>query len=185
MAGADFRIDLAAAEAVEARLKLLADRLGDLTPLMDIIGTTVESDVHDNFQGEHGPDGTPWKPSQRVLRSAVGKSGPQRTTGKTLQDSRRLALSITHRAGRDFAEVGTNVIYASRHQQGFKGTERVGAHKRRMASVFGVKLREPIEVTVGAFSRTGNTPARPFLGVSAGAWEDIAGEVADYVGADA
>ncbi|PTS73800.1 phage virion morphogenesis protein [Sphingomonas sp. HMWF008] len=172
--GVDFRIRADGATEIEHDLALLQAKLGDLTPLMDIIGGVLEVDTQDNFAGEHAPDGTPWLPSIRA----------QETGGKTLQDSRRLYQSITHRATATSAEVGTNVIYAGRHQGGFHGTETVASHKRTMESVFGVKLKEPIEVVIPEFTRKGNTPARPFLGLSAHAAEEIAGHVADYVDVD-
>lgn len=171
MAGAAFRIHVEGEAEVEARLALVAARIGDLTPLMDTIGGVIESDAHDNFQGEHSPEGVKWQPSRRVLEHG----------GKTLQLSRRLAQSITHRAGPTSVEVGTNVVYASRHQQGFHGAEKVASHKRTMRYVFGHRLAEPIEVVVGAFTRTANTPARPFLGMSADARTEILEVAGEYL----
>lgn len=174
MAGADFSVRVDGHDVLEKRLAVAAAGVGDLSPLMDTIGTILETDAHDNFIGQHSPDGVPWPPSIRVLEHG----------GKTLQLSRRLFQSLTHRSGRDFAEVGTNVAYANRHQQGFNGAEQVASHKRTMREVFGVQLAEPIEVMVGAFTRQANTPKREFLGLSAGAREDIEAAVADHVGAD-
>ncbi|MEO7691286.1 MAG: phage virion morphogenesis protein [Sphingomonas sp.] len=175
MAGADFRIDIEGGEAVERRLALLADRFGNLQPLMETIGQVLATDAEDNFEGEHSPDGAPWKKSQRVLEHG----------GKTLQLSRRLRMSITYRAGASSVEVGTNVVYARRHQEGFHGPERVASFKRTMREVFGVRLAEPIEVTVGAFTRQANTPARPFLGMSAGAQAEILHHAEAYIGGEA
>lgn len=183
--GAEFHISVEGRQQVEQRLALLQARFGDLTPLMDIIGTVIESDTADNFAGEHGPDGTPWKPSQRVLRTAVGPQGPQAVSGKTLQLSRRMALSVTHLAGPTQVEVGTNVIYARRHQEGFDGTETVRSHKRTIRQAFGIRLASPVEVIVGSFSRKANTPARPFIGLSAGARDEIEHHAAAYAGAEA
>lgn len=181
MTGASFRVEAKGAAEIEQRLAALAARLGDLTPLMRIIGQLGETDTQDNFEGEHAPDGTPWPPSIRVRKTAVGDTGPVRPSGKTLQLSRRLYKSISWRADARSAEWGTNVIYAGRHQNGFHGTEQVASHKRTMRQVFGVKLAEPIEVTVGAFSRKANTPARPFLGLSKTLKEDILAESEDYL----
>lgn len=172
MAGVDFRISIEGATEVEARLASIAHRLGDLTPLMDTIGGVLETDTEDNFEGEHGPDGVPWKPSQRVIEHG----------GKTLQLGRFLRFSITRRVGPTSVEVGTNKVYARRHQEGFHGTEAVRAHKRTMRSVFGVRLKTPIEAMVGAHTRQGNTPARPFVGMSAGAKAEILHHAEAYVG---
>jgi phage gpG-like protein len=165
-------------DAIERDLAGLHARLGDLTPLMDTIGMILEIDAQDNFTGEHSPDGVPWIKSARVV---VGKAGPQRPTGKTLQDTRRLFLSLTHRSTATTAEVGTNVVYARRHNQGWSGVEQVAAHKRVMKAAFGVKLEEPITVKVKAHSRKANTPRRQFLGLSLHAREDIADAVETYV----
>ncbi|MCW3835973.1 phage virion morphogenesis protein [Sphingomonas canadensis] len=173
MTGAGFRISVDGQEAAERQLAALAARFGDLTPLMDVIGGVIEADVHDNFMGEHSPEGVKWTPSQRVIAHG----------GKTLQLSRRLLLSIARRVGRDFVEVGSNLPYAARHQNGFNGTEQVRSHRRRITQAFGRALAEPIEVVVGAFSRKANTPARPYLGWSAAAREEVAEQVAAYAGA--
>lgn len=181
MAGDAFRVDMAHAAEVEASLAALAARFGDMTDLMDIIGMEVEVDIEENFEGEHSPAGVPWPPSNRVRKTAVGKAGPlPGVTGKTLTKTRRLRGSITHKATASSVEVGTNVIYAARHNQGFSGTEQVGSHRRIMRQVFGVKLKTPIEVTVGAHSRQANTPQREFLGISPDGWDGIRGHVADY-----
>ncbi len=174
MAGAAIVVPIPGLVQAERELAALEARFGDLTPLMETIGMVVEVDVLDNFEGEHTPEGIPWAPSIRA----------QETGGKTLQDTRRLYQSITSRSGARQVEVGTNVVYAARHQGGFRGTEQVASHQRTMRSVFGVTLQSPIEVTVGAFERQVSTPARAFLGVSAHAREEIEGHVADYVGAE-
>jgi phage gpG-like protein len=175
MSGVDFRIAIDGETEVEARLASIAHRLGDLTPLMDTIGVVIETDTEDNFEGEHGPDGVPWKPSQRVIEHG----------GKTLQLSRRLRMSMGRKVTSHSVEVGTNVVYARRHQEGFRGTEAIRAHKRTMRTVFGVRLKTPIEAMVGAHTRQGNTPARPFLGMSASAKADIMHYAAAYVGGEA
>ncbi|MEO6217758.1 MAG: phage virion morphogenesis protein [Sphingomonas sp.] len=174
MSGASFDIRVDGLRQVERELAMLSAKFGDLSPLMDNIGAAFESDTADNFAGEHDPDGVPWKPSQRVVDHG----------GKTLQypGSSRLKLSVTHTFTSHSTEVGTNVVYARRHNDGFHGTEQIASHKRVMREVFGVRLAEPIEVTVGAFSRKGNTPKRTFLGLSAGMIDEIAGLTADYVG---
>lgn len=186
-----FTLRVEGQDQVERALFALIGKVADMTPLMDIIGTYLESDAQDNFIGEHSPAGVPWLPSGRVRRTAVGKQGPQRPTGKTLQDSRRLFLSLTRKTDVNHVrevkshsvEVGTNVVYARRHNQGWNGTEQVKAHNRVLRQVFGVKLKEARTVTVKAHSRKANTPKREFLGMSPGVQQDILGEIADYLGA--
>ncbi len=170
-----FSLRVTGQDEVETFLAGLLGRVDDLAPLMDTIGMILEVDAQDNFLGEHSPAGVPWKKSHRAKESG----------GKTLQDSRRLFLSLTHRSTATMAEVGTNVIYARRHNQGWSGTEQVAAHKRTMRMAFGVKLAEPKEVMVKAFSRQANTPQREFLGMSIGAREDILGQAEDYLAGSA
>ncbi|MGE4323986.1 MAG: phage virion morphogenesis protein [Sphingobium sp.] len=169
-----FSIRVDGQDEIETTLAGLIGKVDDMAPLMDMIGMVLEVDAQDNFIGEHSPAGVPWPKSQRAKDSG----------GKTLQDSRRLFLSLTHRSGPTFAEVGTNVVYARRHNQGWSGTEQVASHKRVMREVFGVKLAEPIIATVKAHSRKANTPKREFIGLSAGGREEIAGVTADYLGVD-
>lgn len=181
MSGVELSIAVEGAAEVERQLAGMLGRLHDLTPLMDILGTTLESDIADNFEGEHSPEGVPWIPSKRVAQTAVGKSGPQLPTGKTLQKSRRLSLSITHTPGPRHVEVGTNVVYGGIHQFGFDGPQKVASHQRTMREAFGVKLASPIDVTVGAFTRHMRMPARPFIGASAGAREEMLAHAGAYV----
>lgn len=67
-----------------------------------------EDSTQRRFADGKGPDGEAWKPSWRV----------QEKGGKTLIDSGRLLNSITSDSGDDFAEWGSNVIYARIHQLG-------------------------------------------------------------------
>lgn len=106
------------------------------------------------------------------------------TGGKTLMDTRRLAGSIGSVASSKSVEVGTNVIYAARHNQGMSGEEKVARHHRIMSSVFGVKLAQPKTVDVKAFTRKANTPKRQFLGVGTHDEADILAMVEAYLGGD-
>lgn len=58
--------------------------------------------------------------------------------------------------------VGTNVIYAARHEYGFTGTETVRAHLRVIKEAFGKPI-SPTQVRVGQFSRKVNAKERSFL----------------------
>lgn len=174
MSGAGLSLTLEGLVEVERRLARLADQLGDLTPLMDILGMEIEVDIEANFEGEHSPAGIPWPRSRRA----------KETGGKTLTDTRILRGSMAHNAGPRSVEVGTNVVYARRHDQGFSGTEQIASHKRTMRQVFGVKLAEPIIATVKAHSRKVDTPQRQFIGISADGLAGIRDHVADYLDAE-
>lgn len=140
----------------ERQLALLLAAMGDLTPLMDEIGQYGVTSTIDRFDEGVDPQGTPWIPSLRAAE----------TGGKTLVDKALLRNSMTHRAGRDQVEWGTNVKYAARHNQGFSGTETVSQHMRTMREAFGQRLSQPIDVVIPSFQRNANTPKRQFLGLS-------------------
>ena len=169
-----FRVHVEGASEIETLLHRLQAKAGDLTPLMQMIGTQIETSVEDNFRGGHDPAGIPWPKSRRA----------KETGGKTLIDSAILKGSITSRASASSVEVGSNVVYAGRHNQGWSGTEQVRAHKRTMTQVFGVKLANPKEITVSAFNRTASTPKREFLGLSIHDQQDVVGIIEDYFGLD-
>lgn len=143
----------------------------DTLPLMQIIAQAGEAIVSENFEGEHDPDGYPWFPSMAAL--AEGR--------KTLTKRGFLSGSIASNASANEAEVGTNLDYARAHQEGFTGTQQVGAHKRTIRQAFGRVLKAPIEVMVPAFSRNFHTPARPFLGWGAAATQEAHALAEDFL----
>ena len=137
-----YRIDDADVRAALARL---ADAGADTEPMMDEIGGMLVASTIDRFERGVGPDGRAWPESIRA----------RETGGRTLVDSRRLLLSITHRAGRDQVTVGTNVIYAAIQQFGGTITAR-----KAQALVFN------IPGAGWATVRSVTLPARPFIGLS-------------------
>lgn len=143
-------------------------------PLWEAIGNYGESSTRARFRAQRGPDGTPWKPSRRVLRQG----------GQTLVDSARLLRSITHQANASSAEWGTNVRYGGIHQFGgvierlaksswlrlrTDAAGRLLRHKdhRNLAVFARATHKRAVErrYTVGAHKIT--MPARPYLGVNA------------------
>ena len=159
-------------DEIEAALARLARRASDLTPLFRKIGAQLESSTADNFSGGHEPSGKPWLKSRRAIE----------TGGKTLMDHRHLMQSIGYVADEQSVEVGTNKVYAARHNQGHSGNESVQAHRRVMSQVFGVKLAKPISVNVKAFTRKANTPKRQFLGIGPHDREDIVRFAEEFFG---
>lgn len=67
-----------------------------------------------------------------------------------------------NRINGDTITIGTNLVYARAHEQGFRGTVNVPAHERRMKVVFG-RYRGTILQRVGPHSRKMNIKPRPFL----------------------
>lgn len=133
----------------------------DLTGPMKAIAAHLETTTILRFEDERGPDGVPWKPSQRVLDNPGSK---------TLQLRGHLKDSIQANSGRDFAEVGPAnsggpAIYAAIHQ--FGGT---------------IKPR-----TKGALSFAGRVvaavriPARPYLGFTDENREEAIAAIRDHL----
>lgn len=156
---------------VEKRLGEIAAHITDMSELMDRFGLYLEASTIDRFDDEAAPDGTPWVPSARALAEG----------GKTLTDTGLLRGSITYVASRNQVEWGSNLVYARRHQEGFSGQEEVSAHQRTIRQAFGRTLPGPVVANIGAFTRQANTPARPFLGVSAADEEQLLGLADDYL----
>lgn len=160
MTGTSFTVDL---DDVKARAALAhweaAD--GDLGELMDVIGGALRDNVLDRFEHGRGPDGTPWKKSERATRQS----------GQTLVDTARLRDSITYAASSRDVTVGSNVIYAAIHQ--FGGTIRAKTARGLLFTVPGADGDELVNVM------SVNLPARPYLGIGP---EDH-DAVADLVGA--
>ncbi len=62
--------------------------------------------------------------------------------------------------------IGNNLPYARVHNEGFKGSQRIRAHKRNVSKAFGRKLKQPVTANVKAHNRKMNTPQRKFMGKS-------------------
>lgn len=110
MASATITFDLSQLTALNGALADAHARSLDLEPLMDKIGNAAELTIEERFASQSGPDGAKWTSSQRVLKFG----GQTLTLGGFLRDS------ITHNAGPDSVEVGSNLIYARAQQFGFE-----------------------------------------------------------------
>lgn len=113
--------------------------------IMKDIAVLGENSTRDRFQNGVAPDGSAWKPSHRVMERG----------GKTLIDSSRLLDSIVSNSGGDFAEWGSNAIYAAIHQVG--GEIRAKTGKGLFFKTPDGSGRRVKKVTI---------PARPYLGVN-------------------
>lgn len=138
-------------KAVVKALDELLRRVEDPTDFMRQVADVLQDASDEAFANEADPvTGVKWDPLTAVTLALR----PEREGGQILQDSRRLQSSISTDYGKDFAEVGTNVVYAPTH-------------------FFGAKQ--------GAFGRSsrggpipwGDIPSRPFLGIGPQDEEDI------------
>lgn len=154
---------LASSGAVEIQRRIgdLVDAFGDLTPLMEGFGSTLEGFVLEAFETETAPDGTRWEPSLRKKTEG----------GKTLTKSGQLRDSRTHVAGSDFVEVGSNKIYAGVHNDGATIRAKTAAGLR-FELPGGLGFRRVMEVEL---------PRRQFLGISDEAEIELLAQTDDYV----
>lgn len=123
-------------QQAQAAFAALIERLRDLSPLTKKWAGHLADASEEAFAREASPDGIPWVDLSDRTKKARSKRG--KWPGQKLQVSGHLARSVTPDHGPDFAEIGSNVIYA-RIQQ--KGGQAGRGHK----------------VTI---------PPRPFLGLS-------------------
>lgn len=137
---------------VEAALRRLVHAGQDLTPAMREIASILEEAAEEAFQSQRAPDGTPWADLSDHTKAARRKRG--KWPGQILQITGDLAGSLTSAYDATSAVAGSNLVYAPTHQ-------------------FGAEE--------GAFGKTpggrpipfGDIPARPFLGISDEAKDDI------------
>ena len=170
MAGAAFSLTATGDKRIELALGGLIDAFGDLTPLMEGFGSTLESFVTDRFETETAPDGSKWTPSQRAKKDS----------GKTLTLSGQLRASVHSIASAARVEVGTNKIYAGVHNDGFDGTVTVPTHSRTIDEAFGRPLKAPVTFTVSSFERAMNIPQREFLDLPPEGEEELLAQAEDY-----
>jgi len=107
MSGVSLEIKIDDVE-IQRALEGLLQAGQDLTPAMDEAGSALVTSILMNFENETDPDGNKWLPSIRAREEG----------GLTLSDKGHLANSITHIAGNEEVEAGTNVPYAAVHQGG-------------------------------------------------------------------
>ena len=157
-------------------LDALAECIGDL-PRM--VGTEAVNFSKERFVQQNWYDTAPipW-PLRRHLR----RGGKKRQQGAVLVDSGRLKRSIRIvSVSPNAVVIGTDVPYAQMHNDGFKGTENVWAHRqnvkahRRKVKVKAKKggtKKKVVQVkahtrNIAAHQREVDMPRRRFLGESA------------------
>lgn len=102
----EIKIDDAGIAAAFTRLSAL---VSDMSPAMCAIAGVLHDRTEQNFADESGPSGK-WPAVKDKKRAG----------GQILQDTGRLAASITASHDADSAAIGTNVVYAAIHQMGGK-----------------------------------------------------------------
>jgi phage virion morphogenesis protein len=166
-------------EDIDLALAEIVGRIENNAPGMQRVANVMLDAVEQNFAEEGRPKWADLAPSTKRQRAAKG-----RWPGFILQQTGRLASSVTTDSGNGYAAVGTNVEYAAIQQ--FGGTIRQYAQTRfvnfdsktgRFAR--GGKANISQAVTYG--EREINIPARPFLALADGDLEEIAIELGNWI----
>lgn len=155
------------ADAVREKLKKVAERCGNLSPIMKAIGDRVTEQTKRRFEaGGPAPGGTPWQPPKT----------PNPKRRRTLTVSGHLRDSIRYQMlGKNTLAIGTNRVYAAIHQLG----GRTAAHdilplrKKALKTPYGIfrRVRHPGSVI----------PARPFLGLSEANSNELLGIIGEHI----
>jgi phage gpG-like protein len=166
---------------VNAMLTRLQQRMSNLTPVMRQIGDTLKNDALNNFKGQHAPDGTPWKTHSAntqlsLIRRLIGhRNGKgQRSYAYSKQggvlNSKGLAWAASRQILRD-----TGILRASVNVLDTTPTSVTVGSRLKYAAIhqFGGKAGRGRKVRI---------PARPFIGMSAGANRTIIDTINAYMG---
>ncbi|UIJ46903.1 phage virion morphogenesis protein [Sphingomonas cannabina] len=145
-------LDLAFQRAIDAALDMTA-------PMRDIAGHLADA-ARDRFETSTGPDGRPWKPSERAKEEG----------GKTLVLSGDLVNSIVEDWGPTHAAAGPErsggaAIYARIHQFGGTIVPRV-----KQALHFAGRILAKVVI-----------PARPYLGWTAADTDYAIGSISEHL----
>lgn len=162
----DLRVNSADIDAVFAQIQR---RMGGGTrALMREVAGIMLAEVEENFAAQGRPRWLELK-SVNLMRAGYQRSktgrhtlGRNRTAGyQILQDSGRLAASITQSFDAGSATVGTNLVYAAIHQFGGRTKAHIiRAKNARALSIPGVGFRTQVRHPGSVI------PARPFLAIS-------------------
>lgn len=154
----EIEIDSAATRDALERLIAAAK---NSAPLMRAVAGIMADAVEENFAQQGRPKWQGLKPDGRQ--------------GQILQDTGRLASSISPSSDATSAVVGTNVKYAAIHQFGGQTRPHVIRPKNKRALAFGGRV-------VRSVNHPGsNIPARPFLMLTDGDEDEIEATAADYL----
>lgn len=166
---------------VKAMLTRLSQRMGNLTPVMRKIGSTLKNDAIGNFKGQHAPDGTPWKPHSAatqlaLIRRLIGhRNGKgQRSYAYSKQGGQLNSKGLAWAGSRQIL-LDTGVLRASVNTIEVAPTSVTIGSRLKYAAIhqFGGKAGRGKKVTI---------PARPFIGMSASAERAIIDTINGYIG---
>jgi phage virion morphogenesis protein len=181
------RIVIDDAEIMDALSQLQRAAQNPAKAMAEVAAALLQS-TRRRFEAQTAPDGQKW---QRLSpRTAAQRVGRKRKRGfdNILRRSNRLYKSITALADSTSATVGTNVLYASIHQQGGKidipAREQTLYMANRLRGNRFVKANSKLnskrakKVKIGAHSII--VPARPYLGINDADRQTILTTIADH-----
>lgn len=87
-------------------------RIKNFSSMLKEIGQSLEASTKLRFNTSTDPEGQRWEPSKRVLRQG---------RGRTLVETGRLQKSISYASDQNEVNIGTDVEYAEKHQEGLDG----------------------------------------------------------------
>lgn len=126
--------------------------------IMGAIARYMKTAMQLRFRTQVGTDGKRW-PQSKAAR---------KRSGQTLIHHKHLLGSLTTRSGIDYAEAGTNVVYARVNHFGILRVVTVRPHRRMTRHVHGERGAVSVRSSpVAASRRLMFRPARPFAGFSA------------------
>lgn len=162
------------------RIRALVSKLADpslLAQLSDDIGAVVESQTRRRISDEKtAPDGSKWEAwSTDYAKTRHGNQS-------LLQGDGDLLDSIQFYVEKKAVHVGSPLLYAGVHNDGFDGAVKVPAHIRRITSAFGRALKFPVFQQVSSFARQMHVPQRQFLGLSGANRADLLSVIGEFWG---
>lgn len=112
-------IDLVDA-GIQQALTRAADRLGDLSPLMESIGMALQQNIQLRLDLKVDPTGQPWAPLAQSTRDRYAAADKGRKQGSLLVRTGMMRASLGHNASRADVEIGFGEPYAGYHETGSK-----------------------------------------------------------------
>jgi len=163
----EITIKIDEADAVFERLREIAGKMSNMSPIMRAIGDRVVEQTKRRFEsGGPAPDGSTWKTPKNTNPKRIRTL----TVSGILRDSIRAQMN-----GNNSVIIGTNVEYAAIHQLGGRTAAHIirPRNKKALRTPYGIfrKVNHPGSVI----------PARPFLGLSADNSTEIIDIINEYI----
>ena len=109
-------------QAFRAYMKLLRERLSDMTPVMESIGARLEARISARFETQSDPLGSAWHP----WAASTVKTYPKDGNKRILDRYGDMLRSLNWQANESSVQVGFGAPYAVYHEFGTKRMPRRG-----------------------------------------------------------